>query len=132
MEDVMMSGTGSLQTAERIAPMPGEHGPDCPVAGLLEVLTRPWMLHILWSLSRQGPMRFGVLRRRVHGISARLLTVRLRSLEGLGFVRRTVVPGKVTEVLYSPTQRLADMNEFMRQLDSMNAKWVEEGHTTVS
>ena len=55
---------------------------------MLELLTRPWTLHILWSLSTNGPMRFGVLRRQVEGISARVLTERLRTLEGAEFVFR--------------------------------------------
>lgn len=98
----------------------------CPMGGLLEMLTRPWTLHILWLLSSNGPMRFGALRRSADGISARLLTLRLRTLEQEGFVRRTVREGKVPEVTYSPTSRLADMNEFMAQLHRLSAKWQAE------
>src|SRR5579875_1829219 len=95
----------------------------CPMAALLEMLTRPWTLHILWLLSTNGPMRFGALRRSVEGISARVLTLRLRTLERKGLVRRTAVAGKVPEVTYHPTERLADMNEFMAQLGRLSAKW---------
>lgn len=97
----------------------------CPMAALLELLTRPWTLHILWLLSKHGPMRFGAMRRSVEGISARLLTVRLRSLETEGFVRRTVVHGKNPEVTYSPTSRTADMNEVMEHLHRLAQKWQE-------
>ena len=100
--------------------------PACPIAGMLEMLTRPWTLHILWVLNQRGPLRFGALRREVSGISARLLTLRLRTLESEGFLRRTVVSGKLPEVLYSPTQRLLDMHEFMGQMDRMSARWREE------
>lgn len=93
------------------------------MSGLLEWLTRPWTLHIVWLLSTQGPMRFGALRRSINGISPRLLTVRLRTLEGQGFVRRTVVGGKVPEVTYAPTSRIADMKDFMDQLHRLSAKW---------
>lgn len=96
------------------------------MAGLLEVLTRPWTLHILWQLSTQGPMRFGALRRSITGISARLLTVRLRALESEGFVRRTVMGGKVPEVTYTPTARLQDMNEIMERLHGLSVKWRHE------
>ena len=99
----------------------------CPMSGLLEMLTRPWTLHILWLLSSNGPMRFGALRRSVEGISARLLTVRLRTLEIEGFVRRSVIGGKMPEVTYSPTSRLADMNEVMETLHALSAKWQHEG-----
>ncbi len=100
--------------------------PVCPMAGLLESLTRPWTLHILWQLSNGGPMRFGALRRSVTGISARLLTLRLRALEAEGFVRRTVMGGKVPEVIYAPTARLADMNEVMAKLHALSVKWRHE------
>ena len=98
----------------------------CPMAGLLEMLTRPSTLHILWLLSVHGPMRFGALRRRAEGISARLLTLRLRTLEAEGFVKRTVLGGKMPEVTYSPTPRLADMHEFMEQLHQLSDKWQRE------
>ena len=98
----------------------------CPMSGLLGMLTRPWMLHILWLLSANGAMRFGALRRGVEGISARLLTVRLRTLEEMGLVRRTVLDGKVPQVTYTPTSRLADMQEFMSQLQRISNKWQQE------
>lgn len=95
----------------------------CPMAALLEMLTRPWTLHILWLLNFNGPMRFGVLRRRAEGISARLLTLRLRTLEAEGLVQRTVVAGKVPEVTYSPTARLSEMNEVMAHLHRLSERW---------
>lgn len=93
------------------------------MAALLEMLTRPWTLHILWLLTTNGPMRFGVLKRSAEGISARLLTVRLRTLEAEGLVSRTVVPGKIPEVTYSPTVRLTEMNEIMAQLSRLSERW---------
>jgi DNA-binding HxlR family transcriptional regulator len=98
----------------------------CSMGGLLEMLTRPWTLHILWLLSRNGPMRFGALRRSVEGISARLLTVRLRTLEQRGFLERSVRPTNPPEVTYIPTSRLADMHLFMEQLHRLSDKWQAE------
>jgi DNA-binding HxlR family transcriptional regulator len=98
----------------------------CGMSGLLEMLTRPWTLHILWLLSQNGPMRFGALRRSAEGISARLLTVRLRTLEERGFVDRSVRPTNPPEVTYIPTPRLKDMEGFMRQLHLLSNKWQAE------
>jgi DNA-binding HxlR family transcriptional regulator len=53
----------------------------CAFSRLPELLTRPSTLHILWSLSENGSMRFGALRKSVTRISARVLTERLRTLE---------------------------------------------------
>jgi DNA-binding HxlR family transcriptional regulator len=100
---------------------------NCPMAGLLEMLTRPWTLHILWLLSHNGPMRFGALKRGAEGISARLLTLRLRTLEAEGFVRRTVREGKVPQVTYAPTLRLTEMNEVLHQLGLLSEKWRQRG-----
>lgn len=95
----------------------------CRMAGLLEMVTRPWTLHILWLLHTNGPMRFGALKRGAEGISARLLTLRLRTLEAEGFVCRTVKPGKMPEVTYSPTERLGEMNGILAQLETLSEKW---------
>ena len=69
----------------RKLPQPSE---VCPIHGLLELLTRPWTLHILWALSTNGPARFGVLQKQVAGISSRVLAERLRGLEKKGFIFR--------------------------------------------
>ena len=98
----------------------------CPMSALLEMLTRPWTLHILWLMNKNGPMRFGALRRSAEGISARLLTVRLRTLEEKGFVTRSVRPTNPPEVTYSPTSRLKDMQGFMQQLHLLSDKWEAE------
>lgn len=98
----------------------------CAMGGLLEMLTRPWTLHIIWLLSTNGPMRFGALRRSAAGISARLLTVRLRTLEERGLVKRTVRPTNPPEVTYSPTSRLKEMEGFMKQLHVLSDKWQRE------
>lgn len=126
----------STSVAPNLPPAPREATEElqsgCPMSGLLEMLTRPWTLHILWLLNSNGPMRFGALRRSAEGISPRLLTLRLRTLESEGFVRRSVREGKIPEVTYSPTPRLADMNEFMAQLHLLSAKWRQEDRETGS
>ena len=120
-----------LEQAETLVGLRAPSNQGCPMSGLLETLTRPWTFHIMWQLSTHGPMRFGALRRGIAGISARLLTVRLRALEAEGFVRRTVMGGKIPEVTYSPTPRLSDMNEIMAQLHGLSVKWRHEDDGTV-
>ena len=95
----------------------------CAIGGLLELLTRPWTLHILWSLSHNGPMRFGVLRKNVDGISARVLTERLRTLEEKGFVFRNYEPTIPPAVTYGITERMKDIEKVLAQLESLSRKW---------
>src|SRR5437868_12683759 len=87
--------------------------PHGPGAELLEKLTRPWTLRILWVLAKTGPKRFGVLRRIVKGISARMLTERLRFLADNGFVYRDFKSTIPPQVTYGPTQKLADLEKVL-------------------
>jgi DNA-binding HxlR family transcriptional regulator len=98
----------------------------CAIGGLLEVLTRPWTLHILWALSTNGPARFGVLRRQVEGISSRVLTERLRLLEKKRFVFRhyeATIPPAVT---YGITKRMKDIEKVLADLEHLARKWKQE------
>src|SRR6202166_230842 len=99
----------------------------CAIGGLLELLTRPWTLHILWSLSTNGPMRFGVLRKNVAGISSRVLTERLRTLEENGFVIRDYQPTIPPAVTYGITERMKDIEKVLAQLEGLARKWQGQG-----
>lgn len=99
----------------------------CAIGGLLELLTRPWTLHILWSLSTNGPMRFGVLRKNIAGISARVLTERLRTLEEKGFVFRHYEQTIPPTVTYGITEKMKDIEKVLEQLEGLARKWQGEG-----
>lgn len=101
----------------------------CTIGGLLELLTRPWTLHILWVLSHNGEMRFGVLRRQVEGISARVLAERLRMLEGAGFVFRHYEQTIPPAVTYGITDRMKDIEKVLAQLEELSRKWHGDGTT---
>ncbi len=101
--------------------------PDsCPSGELLEILARPWTMHVLWVLSTNGPTRFGALRRQVEGISSRVLTERLRVLEQKGFVFRDYEPTIPPSVTYSITKRMKDISKVMSDLDELARKWQQE------
>ncbi|MBE0429524.1 MAG: helix-turn-helix transcriptional regulator [Thermoleophilia bacterium] len=93
---------------------------------LLEVLARPWTLHILCVLNEDGPVRFGVLRRKIDGISSRVLTERLRSLEAKGFVFRHYKPTVPPAVTYGLTERVQDLKQVMTDLERLAKTWAEE------
>jgi DNA-binding HxlR family transcriptional regulator len=98
----------------------------CPIHGLLETLTKPWTLHILWALSTIGPARFGALKRQVEGISSRVLTERLRGLEQKGFVYRDYQPTIPPAVTYGITKRMKDIETVLGDLHRLALKWHEE------
>jgi DNA-binding HxlR family transcriptional regulator len=99
---------------------------------MLELLTRPWTLHILWALSHQGPLRFGVLRKQIDGISARVLTERLRTLEGAGFVFRHYEQTIPPTVTYGITDRMKDIEKVLAQVEGLARKWQGEGTIVVA
>jgi DNA-binding HxlR family transcriptional regulator len=75
----------------------------CPSRTVLDVLANKWVTLIVPAL-RGGPMRFGVLRRRLDGITQKSLTQSLRSLERDGLITRTVYPSIPPRVDYELTE----------------------------
>jgi DNA-binding HxlR family transcriptional regulator len=108
--------------------MPRRHHipPSCNIHGLLEVLARPWTMHILWTLSTKGPTRFGALRREIGGISSRVLTERLRGLEEKRIVYRDYEPTIPPAVTYGITERMQDITGVLDDLHRLAAKWQQE------
>jgi len=97
-----------------------------PTHELLQLLTRPWTIHILWVLNTSGPTRFGALRRQIDGISSRLLTERLRDLEEKGFVFRDYKPTIPPAVTYGLTKRMQEIGAALDKLDELAQKWQQE------
>jgi len=68
----------------------------------MRFLSGAWTPYIIWYL-REHPRRFGDLRRDIGEVSAKVLTGRLRELERLGVVSRTVKPTSPPTVEYALT-----------------------------
>ena len=98
----------------------------CAVGALLKVLEGPWTTYILWILSSQGAQRFGQLRRAIGGISAKVLTERLRLLEAEGIVHRDYRPTIPPEVTYSLTERGRELAHVLDALDDVARRWYEK------
>lgn len=76
---------------------------DCPSRRLLDRIGDRWTVLIIGALD-SGPRRFGALAAEVGGISQKMLTQTLRSLERDGFVTRTVYPEIPPRVEYELTR----------------------------
>ena len=75
---------------------------DCPTRRILDRIGDRWTVLIVGALA-DGDVRFSQLRRRVEGISQKMLTQTLRGLERDGLVRRTVHAEVPVSVEYSLT-----------------------------
>ena len=95
----------------------------CPMDSLLRLLMGPWTTYILWVLRSNGPTRFGELRRRVAGVSAKVLTERLRMLADAGVVRRDHEPTIPPQVTYSLTDRGEELKLVLDQLNAVALRW---------
>ena len=76
--------------------------PACPLTSCMKLLGGAWTTNVVWYLSA-GARRFGELRSDIPGISAKVLTDRLRSLEDKGVVERSVLPTSPPSVEYALT-----------------------------
>lgn len=83
---------------------------DCPVRRMLDRIGDKWVSLIVGLLG-DGPLRFSDLRRRIGGISHKMLTQTLRNLERDGLVKRSVyaeVPPRVEYELSPLGKTLAE------------------------
>ncbi|WUK17058.1 helix-turn-helix transcriptional regulator [Kitasatospora sp. NBC_00374] len=92
----------------------------CPSRGVLEHVTSRWGVLVLAALMERG-YRFSELRRRVAGVSEKMLAQTLQNLERDGFVLRVAHPVIPPRVDYS----LTPLGGEAAQLVSDLAHWVE-------
>ena len=85
--------------------------PDCPVATTVQLIGSKWKLLILRNLLAK-PWRFNELRKSLDGISQKVLTDSLRSMEEDGIITRTVYPEVPPRVEYA----LSGLGESMRPI----------------
>jgi DNA-binding HxlR family transcriptional regulator len=89
--------------------------PECPVATTVQIIGNKWKLLIIRNLMSR-PWRFNELQRSLDGISQKVLTDSLRSMEKAGIITRTVYAEVPPRVEYA----LSELGESMRPiLDSM-------------
>jgi DNA-binding HxlR family transcriptional regulator len=113
-----------LEEAERFEPVV-----ECTMVS--ETLARigdKWTVLVVELLCEgRGPVRFNEIRRAIHGISQRMLTLTLRSLERDGLVTRTVHPTVPPRVDYELTK----LGRSLRVPLVAVAEWVRANGTSI-
>ena len=90
---------------------------------ILRLLMGPWTTYILWVLLNKGPIRFSNLKRSIPGISAKVLTERLRMLETEGIVDRLYESTIPPTVSYSLSARGRDLHAALTAINDLALRW---------
>ena len=98
-----------------------EELPACPVATTVQIIGSKWKLLIMRNLL-QRPWRFNELKKDLEGISQKVLTDSLRSMEADGIITRTVYPEVPPRVEYA----LSELGESMRPIMDAMEIWGTE------
>jgi len=100
----------------------GQAQEACPIAPAVDIVFSRWTTPILWQLNVHGRQRFSDLRNLVGGITAKVLTQRLRQLERDGLVSRTFYPGIPPRVEYEIT----DLARSLAPLFASLTTWAQD------
>jgi DNA-binding HxlR family transcriptional regulator len=100
---------------------PNVFNAKCPARFLLSTLTGKWNLLVVDALT-EGRWRNGELLRKIEGISQKMLTQTLRSLEDLNIVKRIDMETVPPHVEYELTPIGQELREKICSFD----RWVEE------
>jgi DNA-binding HxlR family transcriptional regulator len=105
--------------------LPDDVEPDACSAfrDALDRVGSKWGIAIIAAAS-EGPIRFAELHRAIPGISRRMLTLTLRTLERDGLITRTVYPTVPPQVEYTATALAEELFASTRALSD----WAENNH----
>ncbi|GAP53209.1 transcriptional regulator [Streptomyces azureus] len=98
---------------------------DCQVRQILDRIADKWSLLVI-ALLENRRLRFTELRREIDGVSQRMLTVTLRSLERDGLVKRTVHPVVPPRVEYELTSLGRTLHATIQSLVTWTERHQEE------
>lgn len=98
--------------------MTKEEMPACPVATTVALIGSKWKLLIMRNLMMR-PWRFNELKKSLEGVSQKVLTDSLRSMEADGLITRTVYPEVPPRVEYA----LSELGESMRPIMKAMEEW---------
>ncbi|NKN34160.1 winged helix-turn-helix transcriptional regulator [Marichromatium bheemlicum] len=92
----------------------------CPIERGMRIIGGKWKGSILWHL-QDGPVRFNDLARQLGGASRKMIAQRLREMEEMGLVERTVLSTRPIAVTYEITAFGRSLLSVLEQLKA----WAE-------
>jgi DNA-binding HxlR family transcriptional regulator len=100
--------------------------PACPTRVVLDRVGDRWSVLVILSLA-DGPLRFTQLRRRIGGVTAKVLTQTLRAMQRDGLLTREVFAEVPPRVEYTLTELGQSLQEPLLQLTT----WAESNVNAV-
>jgi len=97
---------------------------SCGLDAALAIIGGKWKFFILWAVS-DGPKRFGELRRKVAGISEKMLIQELKEMEQDGLVLRKDYKEVPPRVDYTLSPFGAELFEAVEPLSAWGARHIE-------
>lgn len=108
--------------------IPNVYDANCPTRHVLDLIADKWATLIVGLLNDKQPQRFAELQRQIGGISQKMLTQTLRSLERDGLVLRTVYPQVPPRVEYA----LTPLGQTLCEPIAALIRWSEENIDAVT
>ncbi|HMB61551.1 MAG TPA: helix-turn-helix domain-containing protein [Eudoraea sp.] len=91
----------------------------CPIRDVMALASDKWSILIILYLGYYPVLRFNQLKKKVYGISNKVLSERLKHLEGDGYLKRTMYPEvpirveyELTDFGHSYLQKLIELTEW--------------------
>ncbi|RSO05676.1 transcriptional regulator [Streptomyces sp. WAC 06783] len=115
-------------TREVIEPTPSwdPYSRGCPSRDVLDQIGSKWAVLVLGELGRHGACRFTQLRQQLAGVSEKMLTQTLRTLERDGLLLRTVYPEVPIRVEYELTPLGQTLRGPLKALTEWSVRHTEE------
>src|SRR5207247_914050 len=96
---------------------------QCPVGIDLATLGRKWAIHILRSIGVEHIDRFNQILRRLTGLTARVLIMRLNELEESGLITPIIIQERPKLVRWTLTEKGEDTFPILEGYFSFTTKW---------
>ena len=101
---------------------------ECPSRQVLDALSDKWVTLVLTALSG-APRRYSELSRTIAGVSQKMLTQTLRTLERDGLITRTITPSVPVRVDYELTSLGRTLLPVVRAIKDWSESHIAEIHT---
>ncbi|MEV7596005.1 helix-turn-helix domain-containing protein [Kitasatospora sp. NPDC089797] len=116
----------AVENATGPAPSFDPYERGCPSRDLLDRIGSKWAVLVLGELGRNGTSRFGELRKALAGVSEKMLTQTLRTLERDGLISRTLYPEVPPHVEYELTALGQTLREPLKALTEWSVLHIGE------